>query len=167
MRWITDKEEFRSVLIRANECSHVDSGRSPSAGMTRLVFDDVQHLTFEFADLIQSLLNASRDPAAFWIVLNPDPVDYFHRHFKRYPVLEISAGDTRESYISHLNEDPGGSPVDAIGINCYTWLVAPLSGKWFAHMMRRADSNGGHLWVAAGSATQLRRAFSFLRDENE
>jgi len=97
----------------------------------------------------------SGDPNAAYVVLDPDPIQYFHRHFKKYPALEIANGDTADDYIHALNEDPGGSPADAVGTNCWEWVIVPPSIKWFIHALRDSDDGGGHLWMPRDWAEQI------------
>jgi len=54
---------------------------------------------------------------------------------------------TLEQYIEILNEDPGGSPADAVGTNCYEWVIVPPSHRWFVHCQRSSEDAGGHLWL--------------------
>jgi hypothetical protein len=146
MRWLRDKKEFEKVLLEAYTCVYVDSGRR-STNLRRWIFDDAQTTTPEFGNLVQELLNASRDAHASYIVLRPDPVHYFWQHFHKYPAFEIQFGDTTEDYLQALHQDPGESPADAIGTNCWEWVIVPPSAHWFVHVLRDAGDSGGHLWI--------------------
>ena len=63
------------------------------------------------------------------MVLKPDPIWYFHKQFAKCPIVSIRQGDTTEVYLASLNEDPGGSPADAVGTNCYEWVILPASHR--------------------------------------
>ncbi len=106
--------------------------------------------------MLQKLMEWSGDPIAHYVVLDPDPVHYFHCHFNRYPVLEMAVGDTAENYIEFLNQDPGGSPTDAVGTNCWAWVIVPPSIRWFVHALRSDLDESGHLWVPAEWCPKLR-----------
>lgn len=109
MRWITQQPEFQDVFLRAREGVYIDSGRIPTQ-LRKLTFDDAEICTSEFANLLQKLMEYSGDPVAHYIILDPDPVHYFHRHFKKYPALEIERGDSAETYISFLKRRPRRQP---------------------------------------------------------
>src|ERR1044071_3757328 len=96
MRWIEGDAEFAQILLRARTCIYIDSGRE-ARSLKRLNFDDAQICTDEFANLLQTLIKRSGDQAAHYVVLEPDPVHYFHQRFNRYPVLEIALGDPTRS----------------------------------------------------------------------
>ena len=80
-------------------------------------------------------------------MLDPDPVHYFHRHFKKYPALEIDRGDSARDYLAFVNADPGGNPADAVGTNWWACVIVPPSSKWFVHALRDSGNSGGHLWI--------------------
>jgi hypothetical protein len=146
MRWITEKTEFTRIFLEARTCVYIDSGREPSA-LNRMVFDDAITRTDEFAEVLQHLMEWSGDKACNYVVLDPDPVHYFHRHFGKYPAVGISYGDSARDYLDFLNQDPGGSPADAVGNNCWAWVVVPPSIRWFVHALRSSKDDAGHLWV--------------------
>jgi len=161
MRWITQEPEFRDIFLRAREGVYIDSGRIPTA-LSRLTFDDVEVRTLHFPNLLQKLMEWSGDSTAHYVVLDPDPVHYFHRHFNKYPVLEIAVGDSPEAYISSLNEDPGGSQADAVGINWWACVVVPPSIKWFVHALRSERDDSGHLWVPSAYVDRVRAVYPYV-----
>ena len=83
--------------------------------------------------------------ALTYIVLRPDPVHYYFRHFRRFPVLVFGAEDTPGTYWDGLNADPGGSPADSVGSNWYECVILPESRRWFVHALQSSEDNGGHL----------------------
>jgi len=116
LRWVNYQNDFESVYLKARTCVFVDSGREPTT-LQRLIFDDATLCTTGFALLLQMLMEMSHDVVAYYVVLEPDPIQYFHRLFKKYPLVEIAYGDSPQEYLTLLNEDPGASSADAIGIN--------------------------------------------------
>lgn len=88
MPWIEDKKLFEEVFLKARDCVFTDSGRNLTT-LHKLIFDDAQLCTDEFVDLLQELMRRSGDSNCFYIVLDPDPVHYFHRLFDKYPAVEI------------------------------------------------------------------------------
>lgn len=145
VRWIVNENEFDSIFLKAQDCVFIDSRRDPTA-LKCLQFVDGEILTRFFASLMFEMMARANDKNAYYIVLRPDPIHYFHRHFGKYPVLEIGTTDTVESYLAGLNEGPGGSPSDALNTNWWTCVIMPSSMTWFVHVMR-SEENGGHLWV--------------------
>jgi hypothetical protein len=161
MRWIKQEAEFRDIFLRARTCVYIDSGREQTA-LLRTTFDDAEIRTLKFGDLLQSLINCSSDHVAHCIILDPDPEHYFYRKFNKYPILEIVAGDSSAAFISGLNEDPGLSPADAIGINWWALVIVPPSLKWFVHALRSEDDNGGHLWIPSDWVAKVREIYPHL-----
>ena len=124
MNWVKEGSLFRNLFVEAQELVFIDSGRKPTA-LQPFTFDDAELRTPHFLRLLQSLMELSGDSRAYYLVLSPDPVHYFHRLFKKYPVLEIGYRDSVDDYLSFLTEDPGGSPADAVGTNWSTSVISP------------------------------------------
>ena len=154
MRWINDDVLAKKLLLEAATCRYIDSHRY-STTLEALSFDDCSICTLEFAGLVQELLSRSTDNQAHFMVLRPEPVAYFHKHFGKYPIVSLQKGDSAETYLALLHEDPGGSPADAVGTNCYEWVILPDWHSWFVHCLRDSDSYGGHLWLPAGWIDQV------------
>lgn len=148
----------------AGTCKYIDSGRYPTM-LKRLIFDDVEICTRDFAKLLQNLIGWSADPRAAYVILDPSPIYYFWDRFKKFPAVEFEAGDSPEVYVSALNEDPGGSPVDAIGTTWWECVVVPPSNKWFVHALRHESDAGGHLWIPAEWNESVRKAYPYFRSE--
>ncbi len=165
MRWIEDKEEFSKLFLEVRTCVYVDSGRYQTR-LRKLIFDDAEICTTKFANLLQALMEWSADGVTYYVILDPDPVHYFHRLFSRYPALEIRRGDSGRDYLAFLNADPGGSPADAIGTNWWASVVVPLSRKWFVHALRDSGNNGGHLWIPPEWIERIADVFPYARPDS-
>jgi hypothetical protein len=161
MRRVEDKAEFEKILLEARTCVFVDSRRDPTP-LQLLVFDDAVLCTDCFLPALKSLMERSADPAAYFVVLHPDPVDNFHRLYGKYPVLEIARNDSTEAYLGTLNEDVGDGRGFTLCDLSLTWVVVPPSNKWFIHAMRSADDDSGHLWVPPEWADKVLAAYSFV-----
>ena len=161
MNWITNNGVAAQLLLEAATCKYIDSRRIVTS-LVCLSFDDASTFTDEFAELLQSLLRWSDDQEAHYMVLKPDPIWYFHKHFSKYPIVLIRQGETTEDYLASLNEDPGSSRADAVGTNCYEWVILPASHQWFVHCMRDSSDKGGHLWIPKSFLEQTRDAFQWL-----
>jgi len=146
MHWLEDKSRFENVLLAARTCVYMDSGRLPIS-LRKLTFDDAGICTGQFADLLQKLMEWSDDDLCSYVVLDPDPVYYFHRLFGKYPVVEIERGTSSTTYLANLNEGPAESPADAVGTNWSECVILPRSERWFVHALMSARDDGGHLWV--------------------
>lgn len=161
MQWINSDKEFKRARLEANTCKYIDSRRYPSE-LQPWAFQDGCLSTLDFGRLIQDLLALSRDPYVVYIVLIPDPIWYFHHHFGKYPAVRIEAGDSAETYLASLNEDPGNSPADAIGTNWWEAVIVPPSRVWFVHALRDSDNDGGHLWIPEEWASKVLARFPYL-----
>lgn len=146
MCWVEDKNKFEKVFLEARTSVYTDSGRLPTA-LQRLTFDDAEICTGLFAELLQKLMDWAEDDLCYYVVLEPDPVYYFHRLFGKYPVIEIERGTPSTTYLANLNEGPAESPSDALGTNWSECVILPLSKRWFVHAIRSDRDDSGHLWV--------------------
>jgi len=162
MRWVQEKDEFDKILLRTRTCAYIDSGRE-STTLQRLVFDDAMTCTVVFAEMLHGLMEWSEEPSCNYVVLEPDPVHYFHRLFGKFPAIEIARSDSARTYIEFLNQDPGGSPADAVGTNCWAWVIVPPSIGWFVHALRSDEDNGGHLWIRPEWSAKLHKLYPWLR----
>jgi hypothetical protein len=161
MRWVTDLERAKQILLQAGTCKLVDN-RRVATSLQCISFDDAGTCTTEFGAFLHRLMQLSADEMCHYVVLDPDPKHYFLHHFKKYPIIEIRSEDTLDQYIASLNEDPGGSPPDAIGTNCYEWLIIPQSHLWFVHCLRSNNDSGGHLWLPERWIEDARAAYPWL-----
>lgn len=161
MRWIDTEAEFKRARLDANTVKYTDSRRIRT-DLQLWTFQDVDLISLDFGRLLQNLLELSHDPYAAYVVLVPDPIWYFYHHFRKYPAVHIEAGDSAERYLSVLNEDPGGSPADAIGINWWELAVVPPSRAWFVHALRHDEPNGAHLWIPDNWVSNVLVRFPYL-----
>lgn len=162
MRWILDNSEFLSLLERAHHFLRHDNVDVHDP-LTKLLFDDAALSTASFFGLLLSLMKCSADTSVSYVVVDPDPIEYFHRRFGKYPAIEISRADTADTYLMVLNKDPGGSPADAIGTNVGKAVFVPGSASWFAQVSRSADDDGGFLVVPSAWVRDLMVSHRWLR----
>jgi hypothetical protein len=165
MSWIKDKAVFERTLFDARDNVSVDEERQP-APLQRLLFDSSELCTRAFFGLLSSLAQWGTDAAIYYVVLRPDPVSYFFAHFGKYPLIEIKPSGSAEEYMAVLNEDPGGSPADALGINWSEYMILPSSKAWFIRGLRYdVNDEGGHLWVPREWTTKVIEFYPYLRPE--
>jgi hypothetical protein len=67
------------------------------------------------------------------VSLKPDPLNYFHHHFSKYPAVVFRPEHDVRDFVDSLNADPGGSPADAISNNSERYVVLPLPGDWIIY----------------------------------
>jgi hypothetical protein len=146
MRRVENETEFHKIVLEARTCVHIDS-RRVSTSLHLLVFDDGMLCADYFLAALRSLMGWSGDPSAYYVVLDPHPVDSFYRPYKKYPVLEIARGDAADAYLGALNEDVGDGRGFSLSDLSLTWVIVPPSNKWFIHAIRSDQDDSGHLWV--------------------
>ena len=147
MRWITGEAEFQELLAIARDsinneehAAHNESGR--------LRYDSIELQTTNFFQLLENLMQWSKDTKCYYLVLDPDPINYHWKEFHRYPAFELDTSDAVTVYLRMLTEDPGESPADAIGTNWFEYVILAPSRKWFIHSFRDdPDDLGGSLIV--------------------
>jgi hypothetical protein len=147
LHWIYDSRIYENIALNADKLM-VSYPSEPAKKFSRLLFDSEELCTRPFFELLKTLMTCSSDTICHYLVIDPDPRNYFKRHFNKYPLVEIDILDTIENYLMMLNEDPGFSPADAIGTNWSEYLIIPPSKLWFIRAVRDDSSNhGGHLWI--------------------
>lgn len=100
-------------------------------GVTFFGFEEFDWtMSSEFWTTVQSLCIGSGDESCLIAVLDPHPIDYFHKEFGyfNWAVLPVSASS--EKYWDLLNRHPVESPADSIVSNSEKVIWLPASGKW-------------------------------------
>ena len=168
MRWITDREDAERTLADARECAASDDANSADPGLVRLTFEDIEVMAAGFFSLPKKLMVLSDEPTFRYIVLKPDPVTYFFVHFGKYSIIEFSREDSQESYTAALNEDPGGSPADALIFNWSEYVILSSSKKWFIHGVRTDRSGtGARLFVPGAWVNEVKSVKSHFHTDEE
>lgn len=111
--------------------------RPEYSGFAFLAFDTV--FTRGFFNKVKALLAISGDAALFLSSIDPDPWEYFHRHFGSFGAITLTTEDTDAEYLRGLNVDPGGSPADALMHICNVLAVIPSGRRWAIVADREAD----------------------------
>jgi hypothetical protein len=93
-----------------------------------LYFDPIDIATQKFFDLVQTLLAFEGRSDFATLILKPDPLNYFHHHFGKYP-----------GFFHFMMQDPGDSPADALGVNHEHYVLLPVVGDWIAFGDRSWD----------------------------
>jgi hypothetical protein len=131
--YLHDAAQFTELWQRA--CSYMK--KVPTIPTTELLYFDSSCLgTEKFRDLIRRLAAFSGTGEVAVIVLNPDPFNYFHFHFRKYPGFIVQRHHNDDDFFGILMMDPGGSPADAIGFYSEQYVVLPIVGEWFMYADR-------------------------------
>lgn len=78
--------------------------------------------------------------AEFWVMpIQPDPADYFYKHFKIFNAYEFSRSDSVAEYSTALHKYPKENTTDALAYRSDTILVSSYSGRWAAYGERDLD----------------------------
>jgi hypothetical protein len=94
------------------------------------VIDLDQVWSEDFFRYAQRLTTRAGDLSFTFAVLRPDPDNYYHANFGKFPLLRFTDVDPVQCFIDELHEDPGGSAADAIAYNSEAILVYPASERW-------------------------------------
>ena len=127
--YIRDLESFTTLRDRAN------AGIQLLASKQReelLYFDPIDIATQKFFDLIQTLLAFEGRSDFATLIVKPDPLNYFHYHFGKYPGFVHGRENTDEEFFHFMMQDPGDSPADALGVNHEHYVLLPIDGDWIA-----------------------------------
>ncbi len=120
--WPPDNRHFETVCARVD--SLIDrSRRFPDNVFRRRLplgdaFDFFSIFAAGFYERLEGHARFVGGARAYLLVIDPDPVAYFYRHFSKYPIMVIdTAIDSADDYYRGLNQDPGNSIADAINTN--------------------------------------------------
>lgn len=160
MHWITERKAFEETHAQAKKWMETNDQKVGN-DLARLTFDASELCTASFFKLLQALMGWAKDGSSRFLVMSPDPVNYFLSNFARYPLVEISSEDSLEQYLACLNTDPGESPADAIGINWMAYVIVSPSNSWFIRGVR-SDHWGGDLWLPAGWVRQAKEQYQYF-----
>jgi hypothetical protein len=134
--YIHDLTLFTALRSRAN------AGIQMLADKPRdelLYFDPIDIATQKFFDLVQVLLAFEGRSDFATVILKPDPFNYFHHHFGKYPGLVHRRENSDEEFFHLMMQDPGDSPADALGVNHEHYAILPVVGDWIAFGDRSWD----------------------------
>ncbi|MEI5907051.1 hypothetical protein WAK64_08275 [Bacillus spongiae] len=84
----------------------------------------------EFWKTLKKLAVHTNDEFVLTAVIEPNPVDYFHKEFKYYNWIKMSIDLSTDNYFELLELGPEESPADAVLYNSYTVVWLSPSMKW-------------------------------------
>ncbi len=122
-----EREKWRSVIVEDSALPK-QVFRNPAGPF--LFFEFGLFFTRRFFECMKKFLTSTNDAAASFVVVDPDPIEYFYREFQKYPVIRVSAEDSAEDYLNALSEDPGNSSADAVIYNSTKIVLYPPSLHW-------------------------------------
>jgi hypothetical protein len=126
-----DLEKIDRIIDRQAELPH-QVFRSKPAGVRFIDFDELW--SDEFFEVLKRLTAAVGGSRVGLAVLKPDPMDYYHAHFHKFPFLEFEVSSaTGSAYLEALHEDPGDSPADAIVHNSDVLVIFPENMRWLLY----------------------------------
>jgi hypothetical protein len=164
INFIQDRDVFMSLWTRANACVE----RLAATPTTELLhFDSSNINTLIFQRLIRKLANFNGTGEFALIVLDPDPFNYFHFHFGKYPGFIAGTYNNEDDMADILMMDPGDSPADALGVRPDKYVVMPTAGEWFIYADRGWDWGTGVLSGPPDLMSFARASFAFYENANE
>lgn len=131
---------------------------------TLRIIDIVELWTVDFFNAAKEVMRLESDQSRLLVAgIRPDPIDYYYRHFRKFPLFQFGASDDAQAYLDALNADPGDSPADALVYNAAVLAVFPESCRWVVYgdrdfevaIIATADRATGDVW----SATSFRERF--------
>lgn len=136
LHYIEDQARFTELWKRATAkvLSLVNKPRHDL-----LYFDAIDIATRKFFELGQTLLAFGNATDFATLILKPDPFNYFHRLFGKYPGFIHRSGNTYEEFFELMMRDPGGNIADALGVNHEHYVIMPLVGEWIVFGDRSWD----------------------------
>jgi hypothetical protein len=132
---ITSRSDFDREMRRIDEL--IDR----SAALPDQVFRTIMPIAYYVIDFdqlwsdevfldMQRLTARAGDPSFTFAVIRPDPDDYYHAAFDKFPFLTFTNDEAADHYITAIHDDPGESPADAIAYSAEVVIIYPPSGRW-------------------------------------
>jgi len=89
-----------------------------------------------FFERMKGFISSIGENKFYLAVIEPHPESYFYRHFRKYPIIEMSLDDRIDEYAQIIRQDPGDSPADAIAYNGRVCLIYSDTLQWAIHLDR-------------------------------
>jgi len=102
-----------------------------------LSFDNI--FSEDFIESLLSFVMNSDDTVINAVVIEPDCVDYYLKHFGIYGAFELGVESSAEEYLEIINVDPGNSPADAFIHRADRIVFFPRKGGWVLYGDRELE----------------------------
>lgn len=86
-----------------------------------------------------ALCETTGDTSLSFVMLDPDPVEYYFREFGRFGAVTMQVHEDVDAAWSAFEEDPGGSPADALMYAVRKFAVISPSLRWAVWGSRDED----------------------------
>ena len=121
---------------------------------------DFAYITYnEFFNGLKDYLLKRSESYFEVLALEPDPVSYFYKHFKKFPLIKFQLSISSKDYTSSMNEDPGENTADALGLNGRILVYFSVKNHWVMY----ADAEFEICIAAFSSESEYK---SFLESSN-
>jgi hypothetical protein len=132
--FVKEANEFKQIYNDINGIFNVEKGLPEQVFNDRfsnfLCEEFDWTMSDKFWDLLKTLAIKSNDDQIFMMVLDPNPVDYYHKEFNYYSCLKFPISIVNTEYFETLEIGPDESPADAILYNSFTIVWTSPSMKW-------------------------------------
>ncbi len=130
-RFVVSDEEF-SELLRMRKRLIRDDAVLPANVFNSeyplfRVVDEARALSDRFLDPILDLSRELHLDQIILMMMQPDPAEYYYRHFKKYGVIVLQSNDSSDDVMTLCWEGPLESPADAFAIVVNTFALFPMS----------------------------------------
>src|ERR1700733_8067242 len=162
MNIIRDLDTFDT--LRTQVCRLVDIGLTVPSRVFINKSWDCGFCSFDLCfspDLLRScsgLCEAVGDDSFWFSMVDPDPVKYYYKEFGRFGAVKIQKNEDVGSVWSAFEEDPGGSPADALMYAVRRFVVISPSMRWAVWGTRDDE-----LIICGTENAELLQAFSKSR----
>jgi hypothetical protein len=134
MTFESDSIRIKLLLEQLNSMACLENrlpGRVFRPDYNRFRFIEFDMATGDiFWPVLKQLMDESGDDRLNVVSLDPDPLNYFFGHFKKYGALTFSVNNSSDDYYEGLSTSPSESPADALVYNSEVLTWFPGSLKW-------------------------------------
>lgn len=102
----------------------------------------IPHTDIRDMDFIDKMIPFLKDihEKRFWICsVNPDPVNYYYKHFEFYGAFDVSVDTSRDEYYRYFSNFPEGYSADSLCFRPETLFLSSESYNWGIYTDRDWD----------------------------
>lgn len=125
-------DEYPTARLKVESAFHVEKNLPDQVFKRAYRFYLLHEFDTGMSDFLEVLRKTRSNLAAETVllsVLDPDPIDYFYKHFQKINAFYFKASITEDEYYTMRWRNPGNEP-DAIMFNSRVETCIPESASW-------------------------------------
>ena len=108
-----------------------------------------------FLDNLQKFLHLIDEEEFWFVVVSPDPEEFFFQHFRKYPVFRFRANGNKDEYFNIIEMSLSDDSKDSIELHSTVILLASTSNRWVIYADRDFE-----ITIVGFATNQLKALFT-------